>query len=376
MVKERLDRLEQKNRQRLNFKLGSLYMGKLTQRIRRLVLYTAKYFGLMRLSRIFTSGQLRILAYHNFTGSADVLEWHPKLFISPGTFTKRMDYLRQNGYEVLGLDQALKRLKTGTLKGSPVVITIDDGWHGTLIHAHPVLTKNSFPYTIYVTSYYSNNPHPVFNLVIPYLFFKAPPKKVTMSGPGIPNLGQVDLSNKKQVEETARKLIETGQKGKNADRNQIIETLAKILDLDMTSLKKSQLFNIMVPRTLSALVEDGVDLQLHTHRHNWPIEKNAAQEELESNSKYLMEVRPDRPMHFCYPSGFYTKGQFDYLQGCGIKTAATCKPGFNTGTDNPYELKRFLDGENISQVEFEAEMSGFLELLRRARNKIGRGGII
>jgi hypothetical protein len=31
------------------------------------------------------------------------------------------------------------------------------------------------------------------------------------------------------------------------------------------------------------------------------------------------------------------------------------------------ELRRFLDGEHISQVEFEAELSGLMELARKAR---------
>lgn len=36
------------------------------------------------------------------------------------------------------------------------------------------------------------------------------------------------------------------------------------------------------------------------------------------------------------------------------------------------ELRRFLDGENISQVEFEAELSGFMELARKARGVLRR----
>jgi len=49
----------------------------------------------------------------------------------------------------------------------------------------------------------------------------------------------------------------------------------------------------------------------------------------------------------------------------GIKSAVTCTSGVNDENTHPYKLKRFLDGENISQIEFEAEMCGFLEICRR-----------
>jgi hypothetical protein len=46
--------------------------------------------------------------------------------------------------------------------------------------------------------------------------------------------------------------------------------------------------------------------------------------------------------------------------------------GFNYPETERMELRRFLDGENISQVEFEAELSGILEWGRKARGALGR----
>jgi len=37
------------------------------------------------------------------------------------------------------------------------------------------------------------------------------------------------------------------------------------------------------------------------------------------------------------------------------------------------ELPRFLDGENIPQIVFEAEVSGVLELLRQIKSKYTNG---
>jgi hypothetical protein len=39
--------------------------------------------------------------------------------------------------------------------------------------------------------------------------------------------------------------------------------------------------------------------------------------------------------------------------------------GFNRSTTPKLELRRFLDSEAISFLEFEAEMCGFFELIRK-----------
>jgi len=51
-----------------------------------------------------------------------------------------------------------------------------------------------------------------------------------------------------------------------------------------------------------------------------------------------------------------------------IDSATTCIPGLieSTQGNRKYYLPRFLDGENVHMLEFEAEMSGFSYVLRRA----------
>ena len=55
------------------------------------------------------------------------------------------------------------------------------------------------------------------------------------------------------------------------------------------------------------------------------------------------------------------------MSNLGIVSATTCHAGLlNLKSKNAcYYLPRFLDGENVHMLEFEAEMSGFAEILRR-----------
>jgi len=68
--------------------------------------------------------------------------------------------------------------------------------------------------------------------------------------------------------------------------------------------------------------------------------------------------------HLCYPSGEYDRTAFPQLAELDVVSATTTLPGMNRTTTSPLELRRFLDSEACSAIRFEAEVSGFLELLR------------
>jgi hypothetical protein len=52
-----------------------------------------------------------------------------------------------------------------------------------------------------------------------------------------------------------------------------------------------------------------------------------------------------------------------------VTSATTCLSGFNDANTPLLGLKRFLDGENISEIEFSGELSGFLPLARAILRK-------
>ena len=338
-------------------------------RLKLLFFFLAKWVGCFYLSRIATRKKIRILCYHNF-GTSDEVDWHPQLFIHSKTFSRRMQYLKRKGYEVASLRQAVDGLANDASGNANIVITIDDGWYGIMEHAHPILSEMKFPYTVYVTSYYSIADAPVFNLVIPFLFFKSVEGSVDFCELNVPGVGITAISKERTIKETIRKIIEYGEKKDARIRQQLVDGVAKILGVDINDITRRKLFYVMTPEELKSLSEQGVDLQLHTHRHRWPDNKGDAFEELKLNRKLLFSVQSNETEHFCYPSGYYTKRQFPYLKEAGIKSAVTCKPGLNHKDTNKYELRRFLDGENISQIEFEAEITGFSDLIRTLRKKI------
>ena len=67
-----------------------------------------------------------------------------------------------------------------------------------------------------------------------------------------------------------------------------------------------------------------------------------------------------------WASGAFDAGAPAVMKAAGVATATTCVPGLVKpgDRDTRFFLPRFLDGGDVSMIEFEAEMSGVLQLLR------------
>ena len=125
----------------------------------------------------------------------------------------------------------------------------------------------------------------------------------------------------------------------------------------------------MNPAELRGVASQGFDIQLHTHRHRMPRERDLFVKEIEDNRRALELGGKDdgRFRHFCYPSGVYYPQTAEWLRQCGILSAATCDPGIAAQSSNPYYLPRFSDSMNIHGIVFEAWVSGVRGLPRRRR---------
>jgi hypothetical protein len=91
--------------------------------------------------------------------------------------------------------------------------------------------------------------------------------------------------------------------------------------------------------------------------------------EIKENRQILAAVLAQKPetfKDFCYPSGVTSQSAPDLLDRLGVRSATTTVRGIAFPGDPAHMLRRILDGEQLSNIEFEAELSGFSELLRKA----------
>ncbi len=69
---------------------------------------------------------------------------------SPSLLTVVVNSLRRDGWDIVGLDEALRRIAHGVAATPFAVLTFDDGYRDTLSRALPVLERLEAPFTVYV----------------------------------------------------------------------------------------------------------------------------------------------------------------------------------------------------------------------------------
>jgi len=327
------------------------------QAVKILVLRILKACGAFTISRRLTRGKIRILCYHGIS-VGDQHQFEPLLFMRPQTFEKRLRALVAQGWRVVDLGTAVRELRDNKLPNDTVVVTIDDGWVSTAVEAAPLLARHNIPATLYVTTYYAEREADVFNVALYYMAWKTALSRVTLRT-GHDELDG-DYALKPDWVQAAQHWIKFGNSNLSWEqRQELLGVIARALELDPAEVLAANRFRIVNAQQIKALKDMGIDIQLHTHRHHLPNESfEALQSEILENQQRLEKWIGARCEHFCYPSGVYTMQQSEWLARMGLASSTTCDQGFNDSQSHPHRLKRILDRETWSDLEFEAVMSG------------------
>ena len=330
-----------------------------------LLLTIIKLLGAFWVARRLTAHSLRILCYHGISVE-DEHEFRGRLFMQEQTFLKRMHLLQQLGHPVLPLDRALQQLRDGTLPPAAVVITFDDGWEPACMCALHWLVDQGIPATLYVSSYYVDKDTQVFNVAVQYLFWKS--TVAQFDPPKLGDLSPYDLADPVQRRQALEAVLSEGKKLTTAgERQSLLEEVADALGVDIRAQGRKGAFRFASRDTILELSRLGIDIQLHTHRHNlFDGSDKSIMQEIEDNRRALEYLGNSPRRHFCYPGGLYSPKMWPTLDRLDIESATTCETGFNYQDTPHLGLKRILDEECLTMLEFEAELSGVFELRRLA----------
>ena len=338
---------------------------------RRAVLRVAKAAGVFALSRWLTRKGLRILCYHGIW--LDEGHYSNFLFMSAAKFKRRIELINKWCIPVIGLDEAVRALHAGTLPPRATVITIDDGWFGTFRVMVPELVAHGLPATIYLTSFYAEKQLPVFGVALDYVLSRAQFDYLDLDGLGENLSGRYPLGSAEERECVADRLEEHARKLDSTEAFCLLEQVAAQLGIDFQPLVQRRIFHLMSLQEIMQSAQQGIDIQLHTHHHRFPLGDSALlRQEIEENRTVLAPLT-GRPLnHFCYPSGVWSEAAFPALRSMGIQSAVTTEQGINFSPETTLKLRRISDGEYVDEIEFEAELSGFAEIVRQVRHAFRR----
>lgn len=339
--------------------------------VKQTLLGFAKAAGAFALARRALPRHLRILAYHGLWTTPG-FQFGDRLFIGPDQFERRMRWLKHSGYPVLDLDEAIDAFGAGRLPDNSVVITIDDGWKSTYTHMLPILEQFRLPATVYITTWYADKQLPVLNVALNYVLQRSAVPGFVWSSP-FDRAVEVRLGDREARQLGLRTLDHMLQQLPNvADRVREFREICRLADVPTEPWWSEGQFHLMNRDEIRLAHRRGLSVQLHTHRHrNVDYDISSLASELVDNRGVLAQAcGSDHFTHFCYPNGRYDPAASKVLAAAGIRSAVLTDHGLNPPGTDPYALRRFLDGRSVTDAEFEAYMSGALDLYAAAASRL------
>jgi len=284
------------------------------------------------------------------------------MFMNAETFRARLGHIAAGGYHVMKLGDVVAGLQNpGSLPSAPVVLTIDDGWYSTFSEMLPALADHGFSATLYCDTRHLELGRPVPHVMSRYFH------QLGLGGNAEQEVEHLhDQALDQQLPNDARvaAALEFGSK----------------VGIKTEDYLANRVFDYMTPDELRTFAgSPGITVELHTHRHTMGDHSaKGIHQEISDNREALAHVLarpPESFTHFCYPSGRFTKVDADTLRAVGVVSATSTQQGLASPDSDPMLLPRILDGEHLSMLEFEAEISGFLHVVRKAvgRSRIGYG---
>lgn len=314
------------------------------------------------------SRKLLILCFHGVS-LEDEHEWDSSLFLSESFFASRLELLASLGANVLPFGESIDRLRAGTLPPRAVTLTFDDGFFDFQQRAWPLLRRHGFPATVYLTTYYSAFNRPIFGIASSYLLWKSGRAAVSLCDVTGEDLSLACGDN--PARNAVRAHLEAFAAKNNwggVEKDRLLSRLAAAAGASAAedNLRKLRMLHLMTPEESVALAAQGVDMQLHTHRHRTPLDHDLFVREIEENRHALQDSGASAdPRHFCYPSGVHESDFLPWLRECGIASATTCDTGLASAGEERLLLPRLVDFSRLSPLEFEAWVCGAPALLPR-----------
>jgi len=312
--------------------------------------------------------RLLILCYHGIA-LEDEHEWQPAMYMNVAAFEARLKILKSGGYCVLPLAEALQRMYAGDLPERSVAITFDDGAYDFYKQAHPLLKAYNFPVTVYITTYYCDYNKPVFGMICSYMMWQK--RGTTVDGRKIIGADfTMNLANE-NGRDAALKVIADFVEKENLsapEKDGVARRLASCLGVDYDQLLAKRVLHIMNREEVETLADQGVDFQLHTHRHRTPLDSKLFHREIADNRRYIQDMTGACADHFCYPSGTYKPEFLPWLNEDKVVSATTCDPDIASAQSHALMLPRLVDHSRLAPIEFEGWLTGISSFLPRQRS--------
>jgi peptidoglycan/xylan/chitin deacetylase (PgdA/CDA1 family) len=299
----------------------------------------ARYSGISRALALRYAGAGVIFGLHSISGNGAS---GPDDFLSIPirALQRTLCWLRDNGIEVVSLDEAIKRLD-GSSADKFCVFTFDDGYADNLTHALPIMESFDAPFTVYVTTGMLTGEIDAWWLGLATLISARDYVE-------LPALGCSfycnDPASKKRAFVAISVLIDT-----NPEALEVVRTAITASGIDCRMLARAAGLNTEQLRRLAA--SPLVTIGAHGIRHIKLAFASAAEveQEMAASRRVLEDIIEREVMHFAYPFGACGPREAQIAKSLGFRTAVTTQRGtlFAEHLSHLYALPR----EPVSRYE-------------------------
>lgn len=315
--------------------------------------------GVDRVARHIFRKRLLIVCYHGISDLSASQDWllHPV-----SRFEEEVRYLSRH-YDVLWIDDALRRLKTSGLTRPTAAITFDDGYANILPLALPVLKRYSVPCTIYLPTTLIDNGEFLWTNHLEQALIQTP---VSILETGIK---EVDGPLGGARSDRTRRARAIKEHLKTIERSQREDIIARAI-AQVGEPQNMEDFRLLTPKDIESLDRSGyVSFGGHTCTHQI-LTRLPDFEVVSEIGESVERVRRFQNVSetFAYPNG--RKRDYDVravlaLKEYGIKWAVTTRPGLNPPSIGSYDLRRLVVAGDMNLSSFVAQASGLGTLLHR-----------
>ena len=293
-----------------------------------------------------------ILAYHrvveDFEGESQRVI--PGLLVSARTFERHIEEVRKQGYEFVGLAEALE-VNAGLRRTTRdlAVMTFDDGYRDNCEVGFPLLRKHAVPATIYLPTEFIGTGKRLPHDRLYHLLKLAHDRAATDRNEVVNRVAGVDPWSPALAQDPAAAIDTIISRFAYGDVLRMIQTLTARLG-NPPAPEGGALLDWDQCRTMqkSGLVSFGAHTVRHVPLHH---EDPSTVEREVRESRATIERELGAPCRdFAYPNGYYSREIVRRLVRSGFRSGVTTEDALNRIGGDPFRLRRKTLWENHSRA--------------------------
>lgn len=318
--------------------------------------------GAHRLAEPFTRGLGAILMFHRVRPHAgSAFEPNRGLEIEPAFLDALLAHVRARGFDILSLDAALERLRSGGEASGPfVALTFDDGYRDLVEHALPILEAHDAPFMAYVTTGFADRSARLWWLELEEAVRRLRQVDVMINGRRI----TYDCATPGEKNKAFHEVYWALRDHDEAELTRGVSTLAAQAGVDSRALVAESCLDWPGIADLARCKLATIGAHSVSHPRLAKIEATAAQREMEESRAAIRREIGIEARHFCYPVGDPTSAgrrEFELAATCGFTSAVTTRAGmiFPEHRDYLHALPRLsVNGRHQSLDALDILLSG------------------